>query len=373
MRMLRIDYSRSQWYARSGAHLRVLWTTALTCFLLVPACLNESPSAAIDPTTEREADASGLARSTFYVSPLGSDTNPGTSDAPFGSIAFALGRLRPGDTLYVRGGTYHEKVKVKARPGRKGARVLVSAYPGERPVIEGQLWIGYPTYWTIDGINVTWASDNPNEPMVRLYGGTRWVLQNAEIWGAHSTSGLHIDDGPSDVLGWWKVRNNCIHDTYATNGINQDHNLYIDDMAESPNPSGLIKRNLLFNATNGRGIKLGPGDTGGGPVNVVVRHNTIYNSVQNISLSRDAANVRLFRNLLVNASEANIRGFRLRGKGNIARANYGAGSPKLILNDPGYRGIQDLGENVAGPVPSFDLIGCAGFHPAAPLPYGVYR
>lgn len=309
---------------------------------------------------------------TFYVSPSGSDANPGTLEAPFGTMSFALRQLRAGDVLDVRGGTYHERVNVLARPGRRGARVLVSAYPGERPVVEGQLWLGYPDYWTINGINVTWAPDNPNEPMVRLYGGTGWILQNAEIWGAHSTSGLHVDDGRRNDLGRWTVRSNCIHDTYPTNGSNQDHNIYVDDMSQSLRPRGLINRNILFNATNGRGIKLGPGDGSGGPVGVSVRFNTISNSSQNISVSYDAAEIRLYRNLLVTAGESNIRGFRLQGRGNVAFNNFGADAPRFLYNDRGYRAVRDRGGNVMGTAPSFDFVGCAGFHPAGYMPYGRY-
>jgi pectate lyase-like protein len=75
--------------------------------------------------------------STFYVSPVGSDTNPGTLEAPFRTLSFALRQVSAGDQLFVRGGTYRERVKITARPGRRGARVFVSAYPGERPVVEG--------------------------------------------------------------------------------------------------------------------------------------------------------------------------------------------------------------------------------------------
>ena len=63
-------------------------------------------------------------------------------------------------------------------------------------------------------------------------------------------------------------------------------------MTASPSPHGVISHNVLFNAENGRGIKLGPGGADGGAVNVTVRFNTIYNSSQNVSLSRDTTGVR---------------------------------------------------------------------------------
>jgi hypothetical protein len=271
----------------------------------------------------------------------------------------------------VRGGTYAERIKVNAAPGRPGARVLVSNFPGERPVVEGQLWIGNPSYWTIRGINVTWAKGNPDEPMTRIYGGTGWLLTGAEIWGAHSTSGLHIDDGPRNNLGTWAVTRNCIHDTHPTNGEHQDHNIYVDDMSASPDPRGVIERNVMFDAVNGRGIKLGPGTTAGGAVNVRVAFNTIFNSAQNLGVSRDSSGVRIYRNLLVKAEEANVLGFELQGHDNVVRDNIGAEAPEFLANTGGRRPLEDGGGNLRAGEINFDRIGCHGLH-AGLEGYGAY-
>jgi hypothetical protein len=190
------------------------------------------------PAVSPHLAASSMPRPALFVAPTGKDSNPGTERRPYATVAHALRRLRAGDRLFVRGGTYPERVKVNVAPGRATARVLVSNFPGERPLVKGQLWIGNPSYWTIRGINVTWAQGNPDEPMTRIYGGTGWTLNGAEISGAHSTSGLHIDDGPRNNLGTWAVTGNCIHDTYPTNGEHQDHNIYVDDMSASPEPRG---------------------------------------------------------------------------------------------------------------------------------------
>jgi Protein of unknown function (DUF1565) len=324
------------------------------------------------PTLRLPMAAPSKSGRTFYVATNGRDANPGSRQRPFRTVGHALRELRAGDRLFVRGGTYAERVKVNVAPGRPRAGVLVSNFPGERPVVSGQLWLGNPSYWTISGISVTWAAGNPDEPMARIYGGTGWTITGAEIWGAHSTSGLHIDDGPRNNLGRWAVIGNCIHDTYPTNGQHQDHNVYVDDMSASPHPRGVIARNIIFNAVNGRGIKLGPGRATGGAINVRVQYNTIYNSAQNVGVSRDSAGVVIYRNILAKASEANAYGFYLNGPGNIVRDNIGAEAPQFLANVDGRRPLVDGGGNVYPATLKFDSIGCGGFHPALLGAYGAY-
>ena len=158
-------------------------------------------------------------RHTFYVAPGGSDAGAGHPRHPFGTLAHALRRLRYGQRLYVRGGTY-ASASSSWPPRAAGTRACASGTsPASARFCSGQLWIGDPSYWTIRGLDVAWAAGNPNEPLVRIYGGTGWRLTRSEIWGAHSTSGLQIDDGPRNNLGRWLVKGNCIHDTFATNGL----------------------------------------------------------------------------------------------------------------------------------------------------------
>ncbi|MDQ1521073.1 MAG: hypothetical protein QOI55_2146 [Actinomycetota bacterium] len=309
-------------------------------------------------------------RHVYYVSPRGNDISPGTGSWPFRTISRALQALGPGDALYVRGGTYREQVKAThVNSGTPSHRVLVANAPGERPVISGQLWLAYPSYWTINGINVTSDGSNSNQHMINIYGGTGWVLQNSEIWGARSHAALLIDDGDKNNLGQFDVRNNCIHDTYRTNGANEDHSIYVDDTSMSPHTAGVIEHNLIFNSYNGRGIKLGPPGSTGGPQNMVVRYNTFFGAYQNISLSRQASHNRIYRNIFFGAAEANIGTYHLTGTDNVAYDNLAFSSARLA--DAGVT----LGSGNRYPVdPKFDGISCHGFHPrvAAARAYGRF-
>lgn len=73
--------------------------------------------------------------STHYVSVRGSDDNPGSLAKPWRTLAFALARLRPGDTLFIRGGTYLERATVAAN-GTAAAPITIQSYPGESAVID---------------------------------------------------------------------------------------------------------------------------------------------------------------------------------------------------------------------------------------------
>ena len=73
---------------------------------------------------------------TYYVSINGSDANTGTINAPFKNINTALGKVVAGDTVLVRGGTYHEQI-IFSKSGIAENNIIVKAYPGEKPVIDG--------------------------------------------------------------------------------------------------------------------------------------------------------------------------------------------------------------------------------------------
>lgn len=134
----------------------------------------------------RPAPAQAIA-STYYVATTGSDTAAGSLDAPFATLRKGLTTLRAGDVLYVRGGTYVERLTGVISPGTAAAPIEVKAYPGERPVVEGLLWLSSADYWTVDGLNVTWSMANAaNEHMVKMTGGVGWRITNAEIWGGRA-------------------------------------------------------------------------------------------------------------------------------------------------------------------------------------------
>src|SRR5438128_532828 len=85
----------------------------------------------------------------FFVSPAGSDGNPGTLEMPFATVQRAQEAAAPGDTVFLRGGTYVMKESQIARreriwayvtfldkSGTPGRRINYWAYRQERPVLD---------------------------------------------------------------------------------------------------------------------------------------------------------------------------------------------------------------------------------------------
>ena len=80
-------------------------------------------SSAFGPAMQGEPDVL-LQAKVYYVSTTGSNTNPGTSTAPFKTFEKAVSVLAPGDTLQVMPGTYYESLRL-TKSGTAAAPITV--------------------------------------------------------------------------------------------------------------------------------------------------------------------------------------------------------------------------------------------------------
>lgn len=76
----------------------------------------------------------------YYVSTTGSDSNSGTLRAPFQTLTHGTSVLQPGDTLHIRGGVYHEAVKLGAE-GTSAAPITIKAFNSENVILDGGLYL----------------------------------------------------------------------------------------------------------------------------------------------------------------------------------------------------------------------------------------
>lgn len=120
---------------------------------------------------------------TYYVSPTGSDSNPGTISEPFQTVTKARDVVRTinsnmtGDIyVYLRGGTYNITDTITFEPqdsGTNGYRIYYQAYQDETPVLNGATKV---TGWTQHSGNIYKATLNRSTKLRNLYVNDRRAL-----------------------------------------------------------------------------------------------------------------------------------------------------------------------------------------------------
>lgn len=255
-----------------------------------------------------------------------------TTISPGQSIAAAMRLMRPGDTLVLHGGRYVERVvNPTVTPATATAPITVRAADGERPVIEGLLWVRRAHHWVFDGINVTWSSarNRRSEHMVKLQDCTGIRLTRCELWGARSYAALLIAGTSSN----WRVDNCHIHDTAKSNSTNQDHLIYVN----SPGP-GRIDNCLLVGSPNGRGVKIGPPSSSSTPLGyVTISQSTLVDNLgpSNVQVSYSATGCVVERCILVHPKAECVTPYNLNGRGNLVRDCIGWKASAVVKRSTG--------------------------------------
>ncbi|MEX2012664.1 MAG: Ig-like domain-containing protein [Patescibacteria group bacterium] len=98
---------------------------------------------------------------TYYVSPTGNDSNPGTLQAPFKTVTKASAILRGtapagGATVYLRGGKYDISQTInlnQADSGASGNPIVYQAYENETPVFDGTIDLPKPLPATLTEVS----------------------------------------------------------------------------------------------------------------------------------------------------------------------------------------------------------------------------
>lgn len=210
---------------------------------------------------------------TYYVSLLGSDSNSGTISKPFRTFARAVKPLKPGDTLYIRGGLWTTQLDLQANntSGTSSAWIKIAGYPGEvvtiryaEPIANGYGPIkargtrGYLIFenLVLDGINMPpksgWNLTKENH---------HFILRNLEIKN-FKYNGLYIEANDIQVI-------NCkIHDSLPATTSGYYYGIYI-----YRGSNALIQGNEIYRNSGG-GVHAYPGPIS----NMVIRNNSIHDN-----------------------------------------------------------------------------------------------
>jgi hypothetical protein len=283
---------------------------------------------------------SQIVNADYYVSPTGDDNNEGSQYSPFLTITKAASVVNAGDLVYVRGGTYHEKLTITA-DGTSGDSIIFREYPGESAIIDGEghlpagSWASLVmiegNYVVFDGFEVknsntggaytggagitsTGLHDVIRKCLVHntwengiLGQGDYTIIEYCEVYDAamfnegddealHSSGLTTCRDPQGDAITTGAIiRHNKVHDnwgeglsTFESNGtLIEDNECYDNsafDLYVSDAPNTICQRNIVYSVTGGA-IKAWAGlvccdeilDVPRS-VNVIVRNNVIYNS-----------------------------------------------------------------------------------------------
>jgi hypothetical protein len=135
----------------------------------------------------------------YFVSPAGSDSNPGTIDKPYLTISKGLSAVGNGGLLYLRGRTYALTSKLSlSRAASPTNRIRIWAFPGETPVIDNT-GIGGSTdgisisghWYHLKGIEQKYATHNG----INISGNSN-LVERCTVHDNGNT-GLHITGGSS--------------------------------------------------------------------------------------------------------------------------------------------------------------------------------
>jgi putative cofactor-binding repeat protein len=192
------------------------------------------------------ASAPAISGTTYYVSPSGSDSNPGTSPAQAWKTVSRVdsAHLRPGDGVLFQGGaTFGDQALMPSASGATGEPIVYGSYgQGSATISQGAWFVqddvtfenltfgatfygGSATSGTssdvmLDGVTISLP---PGNQTLGLYSnGSHWVIENSTIRNT-GLSGMLLNG--DDYL----IADNVITNTgrETTNGYN-NHGIYLD-------------------------------------------------------------------------------------------------------------------------------------------------
>ncbi|MGZ8290392.1 MAG: DUF1565 domain-containing protein [Telluria sp.] len=197
----------------------------------------------------------------YYVSPDGSNSNPGTENSPFQTIQHAASVALPGTTIHVGKGTYAGGFKTTMSGDANGRITYVSTKKWGAKIVPPvkssthTAWDNRGSYVDIIGFDVDGRGSTTGTPWLHgIYNGGSYVsIRNNQVQhiatktgcGGAGGSGIGVDSYykgvNSDVIG------NSVHDI-GTAGCKYTKGIYL-------NTTGRIQNNVVY-AIGGAGIQL---------------------------------------------------------------------------------------------------------------------
>ncbi len=249
--------------------------------------------------------ASAQPNASYYVATTGNDSNSGTQSAPWKTIQHAADTAHAGSTVYARGGTYEELVRINVSGNPNDGFITFRSYPGEIAVLDatrftpedrqGVLTIQNQSYVRIEGFEIRnfRTAEHRLAPMgINVIGsGSHIELLNNNVhdiqqtfpgrdrpgsggngfgiavYGTNATTPIteliidgnevhHLKTGSSESL---VVNGNVTNFRITHNTVHDNNNIGIDVIGferTAPDPAvdqardGVVSHNLVYNITS---------------------------------------------------------------------------------------------------------------------------
>jgi len=289
----------------------------------------------------------------YYVAPTGDDANPGTQSQPWRTIQHAADTLAAGDTIYIRAGTYPERV-IPQNSGSAGQYITYAVYPGEKATIDGSS-ITLPdtlaglfdildqSYIRVAGLRVINAGPYDNNAAILVHNSSYIIVENNHTANT-SSSGIGIwasdhitaDGNTIEQAGirlyqecltvaetsWFEIKNNevsnghkdgiCVKDNAANGQVYRNHvyqvqgvGIYVDSWNRHTHDIAVFQNIVHDNGNDGLALA---SEEGGTLENVYVYNNMGYHNrynALNVSINGEAqhhpiSNVQVINNTFYN-------------------------------------------------------------------------
>jgi hypothetical protein len=164
-------------------------------------------------------------QATYYVSPSGSDANPGSMSAPFLTVTKARDVVRTVNSnmtadivVSLRGGNYPVASTISFGPqdsGTNGHRIIYQAYPGETPVLNGATKV---SGWTVSSGSIYKAALARSTKLRNLYvNDARAALTKKTVTSQGGTGTYAVTSGQASWA--WASGSNSDGAKYRTTDV----------------------------------------------------------------------------------------------------------------------------------------------------------
>lgn len=208
----------------------------------------------------------------YYVSPNGDDSDPGTSVEPFRTISKAASVVVPGDTVYVKAGTYRERVNLIGKSGTPANWITFQAFGDGPAILDGSdrnLVRTGQNRWSVYSGSVYQASLSYTPQSYLAIDGLRayhYPTLSSLVTGIAGIPAGWFYDGNVDVL-YLKTKDGSDPDLHAVQVARQRHGF------ELGNSHYMRIKGFTLQYYGEAGIRFN-----GGESDIVIEGNTIQNN-----------------------------------------------------------------------------------------------